>query len=263
MAAGYTVIATSCFPLPHPQLCGLVTGHRSPVPVTGHRLPPASFQPYMFRKLPLIILLLHAYVGWRLLPDMLHARVAFGATALWLIASLIATPLWPIARQVRRQPLKDRLMWASMLAMGSFSSLFVLTLLRDASLFAAWLFLDAASLKPFQAYSALGVPLLAALATLAGFVNARRRAAIRRVDVPIAGLPGALPASASRRSPTCTSARRSGATTSDASWSGERSRRRHDRDHRRPRRWQRARSRPRHAAARTTHGPVRRLLRHR
>ena len=62
VAAGYTVIATSCFPLPHPQLCGLVT---------GHRLPPARFQPYMFRKLPFIILLLHAYVGWRLLPDML------------------------------------------------------------------------------------------------------------------------------------------------------------------------------------------------
>ena len=39
---------------------------------------------------------------------------------------------------------------------------------------------------------ALAVPLLAALATIVGFVNARRRARIRRIDVPIAGLPAAL-----------------------------------------------------------------------
>src|SRR4249919_2812861 len=91
----------------------------------------------MFRKLPFIILLLHAYVGWRLLPGMLPYTAAFGATALWLVASSIATPLWPIARQVRRQPLRDRLMWASMLAVGSFSSLFVLTLFRDVALLAS------------------------------------------------------------------------------------------------------------------------------
>ena len=81
-------------------------------------------------------------------------RAAFAAMALWLAASALATPLWPIARGITRQPLKDRLMWASMLAMGSFSSLFVLTLLRDASLFAARLFLEAASLKAFQAQRA-------------------------------------------------------------------------------------------------------------
>jgi uncharacterized protein len=39
---------------------------------------------------------------------------------------------------------------------------------------------------------ALAVPILAAFATMVGFVNARRRARIRRVDVPIAGLPAAL-----------------------------------------------------------------------
>ncbi|MGZ8269538.1 MAG: metallophosphoesterase, partial [Burkholderiales bacterium] len=39
---------------------------------------------------------------------------------------------------------------------------------------------------------ALAVPILAALATIAGVVNARRRARIRRIDVPIAGLPAEL-----------------------------------------------------------------------
>jgi len=36
------------------------------------------------------------------------------------------------------------------------------------------------------------VPILAAAATIVGFVNARRRARIRRVDIPITGLPPAL-----------------------------------------------------------------------
>src|SRR5215831_12339394 len=146
----------------------------------------------MFRKLPFIVLLLHVYVGWRLLPDMLPAVAAFVATASWLLASVIATPLWPIARRVRRQPLRDRLMWASMLAMGSFSSLFVLTVFRDVALLASAA-IGAVSMGSILRHEgALAVPLLAAVATIVGFVNARRRARIRRVDVPIAGLPEAL-----------------------------------------------------------------------
>ena len=146
----------------------------------------------MFRKLPFIILLLHVYVGWRLLPAMPVATFGFVATALWLIASVIATPLWPLARGITRQPLKDRLMWASMLAMGSFSSLFVLTFVRDVALLAAAIVGAAAAETALRSHGALAVTMLAALATLVGFINARRRAGIRRVDVPIAGLPAAL-----------------------------------------------------------------------
>jgi len=146
----------------------------------------------MFRRLPFIILALHGYVGWRLLPDLLPAAAAFGATALWLAVSVLATPLWPLARRVTRQPLRDRLMWTSMLAMGSFSSLFVLTLFRDVAL-AASAVLGAHSVETVLRHDgALAVPLLALLATIVGFVNARRRAGIRRVDVPITGLPAAL-----------------------------------------------------------------------
>ena len=146
----------------------------------------------MFRKLPWIVLLLHIYVGWRLLPDMQPASYAFGAMALWLVASVIATPLWPIARRIRRQPLKDRLTVASMLAMGAFSSLFVLTLVRDVALLVSAATGAVSVEAALRTHGALAVPVLAALATLAGFVNARQRARIRRVDVPIAGLPSAL-----------------------------------------------------------------------
>ena len=145
----------------------------------------------MFRKLPFIILLLHAFVAWRLLPD-IPGAIGFALTSSWLAASALATPLWPIARRVTRQPLRDRLMWAGMLAMGSFSSLLVLTLFRDVALVASAA-LDAVSVELFLLdHGAPAVPTLAALATLVGYVNARRRAGIRRVDIPIAGLPAAL-----------------------------------------------------------------------
>jgi uncharacterized protein len=147
----------------------------------------------MFRKLPFIVLLLHAYVALQLLPDILSSsKIGFGVTALWLLASLIATPLWPVARQMTEQPLKDRLMWASMLAIGSFSSLWAFTFLRDVALLGS-LLTGAVSLEAvLRSQVALAVPILAALATIVGFVNARRRAGVRRVDVPISGLPAAL-----------------------------------------------------------------------
>ena len=145
-----------------------------------------------FRKLPYIVFLLHAYVGWRLLTDLPMGSFAFGATASWLAASLIATPLWPVGRTIRRQPLKDRLTTASMLAIGAFSSLFVLTLVRDIALLVTMATGAAAAEPAVRTQGALAVPLLAALATLVGFVNARRRARVRRIDVPIAGLPAAL-----------------------------------------------------------------------
>ena len=133
------------------------------------------------------VFLLHAFVGWRLLSDMPFGAVPVAATTLWLVASTIAIPLGLYARRMKRQPLADRLTWASLMAIGSFSSLFVLALIRDVGLL-----VGAASLEGFREYSALAVPVLAALATLAGFVNARRRARVRRVDVPIADLPAPL-----------------------------------------------------------------------
>src|SRR5215207_10110006 len=138
----------------------------------------------MFRKLPYIVFLLHAYVGWRLLPDLSPGSFAFGATVLWLVLSLIATPLWPVARRIRRQPLRDRLTMMSMVAIGAFSSLFVLTFVRDVALLISAATGAVSVEAALRIYGALAVPMLAALATIVGFVNARRRARIRRIDVP-------------------------------------------------------------------------------
>lgn len=141
------------------------------------------------------IFLLHAYVGWRLLPEMPFDAIAIAATALWLIGSAIVIPLGLFAR-LKRRPLSELLTWAALLAIGSFSSLFVLTVARDVGLLAGSALggsiVAAASLDGFRSDSALAVPILAALFTLVGFVNARRRARVRRVDVPIAGLPAPL-----------------------------------------------------------------------
>jgi len=80
--------------------------------------------------------------------------------------------------------------------MGAFSSLFVLTVLRDVALVIVtlgrgWL-IDPSALPALRTDSAAAVPLLALVATLVGVFNARRRARVRKVDVPIAGLPPSL-----------------------------------------------------------------------
>lgn len=144
-----------------------------------------------------IVVLLHAYVGWRLLSD-LQSDLRAGATLLfaWLIVSAALLPMGLFARRIVRQPHADRLVWVGMIAMGSFSSLLVLTVLRDAGLLVAsalaWGMRSGVSLRPLQVWSAAAVPLLAALLTLVGFVNARRTAAVRTIEVAIDGLPAEL-----------------------------------------------------------------------
>src|SRR5947208_14099305 len=140
-------------------------------------------------------LLLHGYIGWRLLPDMPSAALGW-AMALWLAASMCLVPLGLVARRIRTQPLSDALSWAGLLAIGSFSSLLVLTFIRDLALLCGSALLgwaiEADALKLFQSWSAIAVPTLAALFTIVGLVNARRLARVRSIDVPIAGLPASL-----------------------------------------------------------------------
>ena len=138
--------------------------------------------------------LIHAYIGWRLLPDMPFAALA--ATGAWLAISAVLIPASLLGRRSKRAPFADRLAWAGLLAIGAFSSLLVLTVLRDvAQLFAwaagGWLF-TAAALAQFASASAIAVPVLAGIATLVGLANARRRAQVRSVDVPIVDLPAGL-----------------------------------------------------------------------
>ena len=142
--------------------------------------------------------LLYAYVGWRIAPD-LGAWWWSAAFVAVLLASVLTLPFAFRARQARAGRPSDRVLaWIALVGMGLFSSLFVLTLLRDLGLGAVALFTWLAPhgmtmpLPVIERISARAVPLLAAAITLWGFFNARRIAAIVRVDVPIAGLPAEL-----------------------------------------------------------------------
>jgi predicted MPP superfamily phosphohydrolase len=144
-----------------------------------------------------LVILLHAFIGWRLLPEVaafgLHWAGLLGG---WLALSAWLMPQALIARRKKHRTLADALVWAGSIAMGSFSSLFVLTVLREAVLLAAGA-VDLArpgmfSMAELQGWSAIGVPLLAGALTAVGFFNARRSAVVRSVDVSIDGLPDAL-----------------------------------------------------------------------
>ena len=136
---------------------------------------------------------LHGYVALRLIPDLAPFASARLVLAAVLLASALLIPLGLMARRIARPPLANRLGWAGLLCMGLFSTLMVLTLLRDAALSLLWAadFLAPGGLElaPWRTLSAQAVPLLGGLSALLGFLNARRTAAVVRVDVPIAALP--------------------------------------------------------------------------
>ncbi len=147
-------------------------------------------------QLIVLVLLLHLYMAWRLVPGMPFGLAGVVATILLLALSLSVLPFAEYARRNKNNPYADHLAGAGFLAMGFFSSILILTLLREvvllAGLAATGLLIDAATFRQLRIGSAAAVPLLAVLITVVGFVNARRRASIRVVDVPIAGLPEAL-----------------------------------------------------------------------
>ncbi len=139
---------------------------------------------------------LHAYIGWRLWPAFaawppLQALLVAMLLASWL---LMPMPLW--GRRIRPRRLADRLSALGAWFMGLFSSLFVLTLLREALLMLAWLVSlalpESSWREALEAGSAWAVPPLALALTLFGLWNARRIATVRDVEVPIAALPLAL-----------------------------------------------------------------------
>ena len=149
----------------------------------------------MNRIIPFALLaLLHLYVGWRLLP----AITSFPSATISLATLLLLSyALLHLGLQFRRSAPRfaDHLSWASMTAMGLFSSLFVLTFLRDVLLVVITLIALAAPVAWFTSVStvsAFTVPFSALLITAIGMWNARRTAAVVKIDIPIADLPDAL-----------------------------------------------------------------------
>ena len=141
--------------------------------------------------------LVHTYVGLRLLPALTEWPWAVALFGSVLVASAVLVPMGFYARRARSRR-AEIIAWAGLLLMGLFSSLFVLTLLRDvvlalthlaekAGLFAATTFVGNLDIG-----SAILVPLAALLITALGLRNARRTAAVVSVDIPIRNLPDAL-----------------------------------------------------------------------
>jgi predicted MPP superfamily phosphohydrolase len=149
--------------------------------------------------LPVLSLLLHAYVGGRLLPDTVAWPVLSALLAMSLITSALFMPMGIglAARLAGAGRGTTRVVtWLGWAGMGLFSTLFVLTVIRELALLVA---IAAGAIHPgivdlesFRRSSALGVVLLGFLITLLGFSNARRTAAVSRVTVPISNLPSAL-----------------------------------------------------------------------
>jgi len=134
-----------------------------------------------------LLALTHLYIGWRIAPQLPGAPAAWAFIALLLLSALLI-PSAIFGRRAQDRATADRWTWAGMLALGLFSMLLVLTLLRDLLLLAALPF----NLPPLATPSAIAVPVLALLAAVWGLVGARRTARVREVEVPIADLPAAL-----------------------------------------------------------------------
>jgi predicted MPP superfamily phosphohydrolase len=123
------------------------------------------------------------YIGWRLIPSLGLGTAGMCAAILLLAGAGILVPL-----SMRRT---DRLAWAGLTALGFFSTLVVMTLLRDLFLCVAWL-----ALTPVQ-FAALLVPsarcalALSVLSTIVGLLIARRPRLVE-VEIPIARLPESL-----------------------------------------------------------------------
>ncbi len=137
-------------------------------------------------RVVLLLALLHAYIGVRLL-------LSFGAVAQLAGGAVLAVCFWLLPKGFRIRD--DRGAWAVMLpwlTMGFFSYLLVLTLVRDVSLIPSALALSAQAHESWIRISAIGVMALTPAITLVGFFMARRTAPVVDVEVPLAGLPKEL-----------------------------------------------------------------------
>lgn len=152
-------------------------------------------RPPFITRILAIGILLHVYIALRLIPEAPVSEAIRWLAGLYLAASCVLIPLGARARRMGPRWSRQAA-WAGLMAMGFFSSLLVMTVLRDVVLAVAWA-AEALQGLPhgdaaLRGTSAVAVPVLALLVTLLGLFNARRLARVVTVDVPIAGLPPGL-----------------------------------------------------------------------
>jgi uncharacterized protein len=139
-----------------------------------------------------LFLSLPGYVGWRLLSALSIGSAGVSAGIVLLIVCCVVVPRSVRTRTMRNRKLADILAWLGLTAMGFFSSLFVLTVLRDLVLLSAQIFLSRQRAESWAAPSAIWTLGLALFITLAGLIAARRRPAVVEISIPVTDLPQAL-----------------------------------------------------------------------
>jgi uncharacterized protein len=165
--------------------------HPAPLPLSRPAERPRRPSRFI-RNIVALIVFLHLYVGVRLLPDLPIGLLGRSLGALALCASFALIIAGARARRIQDSPFAANLAWLGSLNGGFFSSLAVLTLVRDLFLGPAVLLSSRGEAATLETASAIAVPLLAVLATVVGFIDARRRPRVFDVDVPLPGLPPAL-----------------------------------------------------------------------
>ncbi|SOD22010.1 hypothetical protein SAMN05518800_0315 [Variovorax sp. YR752] len=161
------------------------------------RAVPEPIAPMPIRPLSALTALLHVYIALRLLPALAMLTPAWPLALLALVVSAVTIPLPFASRRIGRDvSTGEVLKWVGLISMGWFSSMFVLTLVRDAGLLLTWLASALGGVQvhwnALQPWSALAVLAMATATSVIGFLNARRTASVKWVDVPIQGLPQAL-----------------------------------------------------------------------
>lgn len=138
-----------------------------------------------------LLVLLHLYIGARLLPDLPIGPAGWIVGVALLAFSCLAMPLSVMTRSMP-PPWADRIAWAGSIMMGFFSSLLVLTLLRDLLAIPAAVAMPTPAADATVRGSAVFVAVGALLVTSIGFINARRRARVVDIEIPVRNLPEAL-----------------------------------------------------------------------
>jgi uncharacterized protein len=139
-----------------------------------------------------LFLSLPAYIGWRLLSGLSIGPAGIAAGILLLIGGCLLVPFSMQTRALRNRKFADRLAWVGLTAMGFFSTLFVLTLLRDIVLLGARPFISSAQAYLWIEPSAQLTLYLTLMITALGMFIARRRPGVIEVKIPVANLPRAL-----------------------------------------------------------------------
>jgi uncharacterized protein len=139
-----------------------------------------------------LFVLLPGYVGWRLLSGLSVGSVGVTVGVVLLIGCCLFIPFSMRTRALQNRKLADRLAWVGLTAMGFFSSLFVLTLLRDVVLVGVHLFLSEGQVQLWVAPSAQMTLYLSLFVSVAGLIIARRRPGIVEIKIPVVDLPLAL-----------------------------------------------------------------------